>query len=256
MEDVTFVIPIGDRQIYDRCFGCSPFFSYNDNCEIFLQEGYPNAAVAFNSALAQGRNDLFIFAHQDVVLPNGWATRFKNQVFAIERNVAHLGVIGCVGKTDLGEAAGHFYRHDREFKSAVPLPARVETLDEMLIAFRRSSGLLFDEELPSFFYYAVDICLQAKVLNLSNFAIDCPVFHQARNQTFFSKGFCQAQAYMIEKWRSLLPVQTLSGTLRHKRINRIHRIKDFISVAIRGRFWENLPTIDPQTVLWQNREND
>lgn len=103
-----------------------------------------------------------------------WAERFLASLDELDSQGLPVGVLGCIGITSAGELAGHIYRHDRELLSKDSLPARVETLDEMLIAFRKSSGLRFDPTVPSFFGYAVDLCLQASSAGLQNFAADAP----------------------------------------------------------------------------------
>ena len=164
-----------------------------------------------------------------------------------------MGVVGCIGMTSSGVPAGHIYRHDREYFPTCPLPARVETLDEMLISFRRSSSLRFDPVLPSFFYYAVDLCLQATSRGLHNFAVDAPCFHQAKNRNHvMPTDFYHSQEYMMRKWKGVVPVRTLSGTLGGRQLYWTKRIKQSLFQAIGYTpepWWQNLPRIDPAAKL-------
>jgi len=129
----------------------------------------------------------------------------------------------------------------------------VETLDEMVICFRKSSGLRFDTALPSFFYYAVDICLQANARGLKNFAVDAPCFHQATYRKVFRKVFYESQKYMLSKWKARLPVKTPSGVLDEEKFNIIQFIKRYIYLIIGYSpppWWEKYPVINPDDILY------
>jgi hypothetical protein len=58
----------------------------------------------------------------------------------------------------------------RELRDGPELPARVATLDELLLVIRRDSGLRFDHAL-GFHLYGAEICLQARERGLAVVAI-------------------------------------------------------------------------------------
>ncbi len=151
MSSITFVVPVGSEELYGKCFLSSPLFAEGCGCQVIAQRGFKTAGQAFNDGIEGAANDVVVFAHQDVVLPAGWARLFSARLKELESQGAPVGVVGCVGITLKGEPVGHIYRYDRELFPDLPLPARIETLDEMLVCFRKSSGLRFDPKLPSFF---------------------------------------------------------------------------------------------------------
>lgn len=253
MPSITFIVPVGSEDVFQKCFMSSPLFKGESDFQILAQRGFKYAGEAFNHGLDKAASDLIVCVHQDVVLPATWAKRFLTSLESLESQAAPVGVVGCIGITLEGQCAGHIFRHDREFFPDHPLPASIETLDEMLVSFRKSSGLRFDPALPSFFYYAVDMCLQAKSKGLHNFAVDAPCFHLSKNRNHSMPAeFWVSQEYMIRKWRSVLPVPTLSGTLGGKAAYWTERLKEGFFKAIGYTpqpWWESLPQINAEEIL-------
>lgn len=253
--NITFVVPIGDEHIYAQCFAKSPLLASGAAVEVFGQRGFKTAAAAFNEAIQRSRNDLMIFCHQDIVLPAGWDAGFLTEIQKVSGVAPNWGVVGCAGITADGRVAAHIYRHDRELASSVPLPAEVRTLDECLVAFRRSSALRFDKDLPGFFYYAADICLQAESLGRLNYAIDAPCVHRSKSRVSLPASLYVAERYFIRKWSTRLPVPTLSGTVGGRKSLAIRRVKDGLRAATarigwRPRpWWAALPQVDLEAIL-------
>ena len=252
---ITFVVPVADEPIYEQCFKRSPLLAGNGDFEVFCQRGYRSAGVAFNVAMDKAANDLIVFCHQDILLPASWARTFGSRLEELERVAPRWGVVGCAGRTCQEQVAAHLFRHDRELRGEAALPAKVRTLDESLIAFRRSSGLRFDEALAGFNFYAVDICLEAESRGLDNYVVDAPCFHQAKNRTSFAAGFFKTEKWILNKWRSRLPVQTLSGRLVGGRYLAYKRMRDQFD-ALRAAcghkkepWWTDLPKISPEEHL-------
>lgn len=257
MLPVTLVVPVGDEDVFRDCLLSSRLVEDTGACELIAQRGWSTAAKAFNDAIDRAHNDLIVCLHQDVLLPDEWHERFVSAITQLEMQQGPIGVAGCAGITSHGKTAGHMYRHDREFHPPVALPAAVETLDEMLICFRKSSGLRFDENLPSFFGYAVDLCLEASRRGLKNYAIDAPCFHQAKSrQGRLPEQFFINWNYLCDKWKDQLPVQTLTGTLQNKRSFTTHKfvesIKEKIGYAPEP-WWADLPKIDTAAALRGSR---
>lgn len=262
MPLITFIVPVSDSYVYQQCFLGSPLFRKTSDFQIIGQAGFRNAATAFNDGLDKAASDLIVCSHQDVVIPTSWAKRFLTRLEELDSLRVPVGVVGCGGITSQGLPIGHFYRHDREFLAPLPLPARVETLDEMLISFRKGTGLRFDAELPSFFSYATDLCLQAAAARLQNYVVDAPCFHQAHSRLGkLPRGFFEGRNYLCEKWRAVLPVQTLSGPLDHKRSYLVYRLKEWIRKRMPrpvsyspSWWWEDLRKIDPDDILLADRD--
>jgi hypothetical protein len=266
MSSITFIVLVGSRDTYRNCFLSSPLFqtaSSASDCQIIEQSGYQSAGKAFNDGIERAKNDLIVCVHQDVILPIKWAEQFKAKCAQVESLGVPIGVVGCWGITADGERAGHAYHRDRQLfpckpgdtgnSRAMSLPARVKTLDESLISFRKSSGLRFDPSLPSFFGYAVDLCLEAEARGLQNFAIDSPYVHQTVDQTRIRRELFESASFLIKKWRSALPIQTPSGPLVSKRALWGQKLKmlvqHWIGYSPSRIWWESLPQVNTRDVL-------
>lgn len=257
MMAVTFIVPVGDEDIFRTNFLSSPAIAGEHPHQIIVQKGFRCSGEAYNDGLDRAINDLIICAHQDVVLPVNWDHQFLARLDELnESQWVPTGIVGCIGITHEGRAAGHIYRHDREFFPEPDLPVKVETLDELLISFRKSSGLRFDLNLPSFHFYAVDMCLLAQSRGMSNMAVNAPCFHQGKNRSGKPKEFFDSRKYMAEKWKHILPVHTLSGTLdRNPEYFWQQEAKQMMCKLLRKElryWWEDLPRIDPHTLLIGN----
>lgn len=270
MSPISFIILAGNPDVYQKCFLSSPLFQgrlSTGEFQIIPQSGFKTAGEALNDGIEQSENDLIVCIHQDVILPTTWATRFLEKRSAVESSGAAIGVVGCWGITSAGERAGHVYHRDRQLFPRKPgdngnrypmsLPMRVQTLDELLISFRKSSGLRFDPCLPSFFGYAVDICLQAEARGLQNVAIDCPCVHQTVDQRTIRKELAQCEIYLMDKWKELLPIQVPTGPLESKFALWRNRMKlqlmDLVGYNPPRNWWEDLPQVDINDVLYDEQ---
>lgn len=253
MVGISFVVPVSDEEIFKKCFLSSPLLAENPGFQILVQRGFKSASLAFNDAIDRAASDIMVFAHQDVIFPSTWDKQFLARLEEVGSLGIPVGVVGCVGITHSGEPAGHIYRHDREFFPSLPLPAKVEAIDEMLISFHKSSGLRFDPGLPTFSCYGAGICLEARSRNLENFVVDAPCFHQGKNiQGRLPRGEFQDRAYIARKWNEYMPVRTLSGTIDRPRSYHAYRIKQFLRRLLLPSprpWWADLPQIDPEEKL-------
>jgi hypothetical protein len=217
IEPITFVVPVGNEEIYQNCFLSSPLFTEPCNrgleFQILAQRGFKGAAAAFNDGLDKAKHDLIVFVHQDVILPVKWAERFVGQVNQLENSGVPLGAVGCIGCRSDGELAGHVYHRERQLFPEHALPARIQALDELLVAFRKSSGLRFDHALPAFFGYAPDICMEAAVRGLQNFVVDAPCIHETADRRMARRDIYPTWNYLRRKWKSHLPIHTPTGPI-------------------------------------------
>jgi len=261
---ITFIILVGNEDVYQQCFLSSPLFSDTRlDFQIIAQRGFGTAGAAFNEGIARAKHDLIVCIHQDVILPVHWSERFQARRGELESQGIPLGVVGCWGITSQGERAGHVYHRDRQLfprkagdngnRGPMSLPQRVQTLDELLISFRKSSGLRFDPNLPSFFGYAVDICLQAEEQGLQNFVVDSPCVHQTADQRRIRKELFESASYILKKWKKLLPILTPTGPMEGNLALWRDRVKlrllDLMGYTPPRMWWEELPQVDPEDVL-------
>src|SRR5208283_928447 len=120
------------------------------------------------------------------------------------------GVLGVWGVGNDGAAAGYLHwtgvegTAGRRFDGGI----EVETLDEVLLIVRRSSGLSFDDSLRGFHMYGADICLEAGRRGMKCYAISAFCIHNTDDYKMLPLQFWKAYLFMRSKWKSQLPVKT------------------------------------------------
>jgi hypothetical protein len=86
------------------------------------------------------------------------------------------------------------------------LPARVATLDELLLVLPRNTPLRFDPAL-GFHLYGADVCLQAMERGLAVLALGALCHHNSRSVGLPEAFFASAEVF-ARKWKHRLPVAT------------------------------------------------
>ncbi len=141
------------------------------------------AAQALNIGWNRARSDIVVFCHDDVIFPPAWLEHLQSMIAVVEEAPgeapwAVLGPMGRRGKQFFGRASGQ--NGAESFFG--PLPARVETLDELCLIVPRNLPLRFDEGLGGFHLYGVDLCIQAAEAGFSCFAIDARCQHDSETR--------------------------------------------------------------------------
>jgi len=207
--NVTFAVAVNDRAIFEGNFLESPCLGDYHGHQILVQEHFDSAAKAYNDALKRSINDLVIFCHQDVVLPEEWLFELQNAIDYLEANAPNWGVLGCSGITVEHDHWRYVYSSGLGVSGQpLPHPKTVQTLDEMILVFRKSSGLTFDETLPHFHLYGTDICLRAASIGLSNYAISAYCIHNTHQSLILPREFYQCCQHIRKTWKDSLPIQT------------------------------------------------
>ena len=178
--------------------------------EIVIKRNAPSAAMAYNAAMADCTGDVVVLAHQDVFLPAGWAKKLCHGIKRLTERDPQWGVTGVYGVTTYGKGAGYVYSTGLRRFVGEPFtePIQVRSLDEMLLVLRRSADLRFDERLPGFHLYGTDICLEAEVREMRNYALPCFALHNSCGVKWLPMSFWQAYIYLRRKWKDRLPVVT------------------------------------------------
>jgi glycosyltransferase involved in cell wall biosynthesis len=177
---------------------------------LFVEKGHASAAAAYNSGLEKATSDLVMFVHQDMYLPGGWFARVEKEIARLEKDDSDWGVIGVWGRTRANKIAGYHYwtgigaPGGKAFEGVI----EVETLDEVILIFRKSSGLRFDPNLPGYHLYGSDICLQARTKGKKCYAVSALCVHNTNTYGLLPLQFWQCYWFMRGKWRSQLPIHT------------------------------------------------
>jgi hypothetical protein len=206
---LSFVTCVSDEATLLANLLSSPCLGPGSPHELLVARNCQSAAEGLNQGLARARNSLVVCVHQDVYLPRGWPQRFLTQYKRAEQKFGRLGVLGVYGvamKETGPVRIGHVVDRDRLLRERPPLPARVDTLDELLLAVPRGAGLTFDPRL-GYHCYGADVCLTARQRGLAVVAGDALCLHNSRNvgvgPDFYASAFALAS-----KWAPDLPLAT------------------------------------------------
>lgn len=208
-ESVTFVVPVSDEEVFRKNFLSSPLFAQNRSHQILEQRHFPSAAKAYNAGIEQAQKELMIFAHQDVCFPEGFLEDLEKGLEYLEREDPEWGAAGCFGVTRDNERWGYVYSNGWGILGKpFDHPRAIQTLDEIVLVLRKSSGLRFDDALPSFHFYGTDICLQAASRGRKSYAISAFCLHNTNQIFYLPREFWSSYRHVKKRWKHVLPIQT------------------------------------------------
>jgi Glycosyltransferase like family len=214
---LSFVTCVSDDAILDDNLLGSPCLEPDSPYDVVLIEDCPSAADGLNLGLERAKHDWVVCVHQDVYLPQGWDRRLVSQLREAERRFGPIGVAGVYGVGEVvppqlpenplaAERIGWVVDRGRLLRDGPELPARVATLDELLLVVPRGTPLRFDPAL-GFHLYGADICLQARERGFSVVALAALCRHNSRSVGLPEAFFPSAEVF-ARKWAHRLPVAT------------------------------------------------
>jgi GT2 family glycosyltransferase len=204
----TVISAVNDEQVLQSCLLNSP--GIQSAAEVLLQRGYESAADAYNDAIKRATTDLLVFVHQDVYLPEGWIDSVSRSLDALSREDPNWGVVGVWGAVDeFTHPVGYlWWTKDYGWEKPFEGGKEVATLDEVVLIFRKSSGLSFDAQLPGFHLYGTDICYEARRRGRKCYAISAFCIHNTSSGGPLPWQFWKCYLFMRRKWREQLPIVT------------------------------------------------
>ena len=207
-QNWTLITAVNDEATLNSCLLSSPDVRFAQ--DVLIQRGYTSAAEAYNAAIDKARTDLLIFVHQDMYLPEGWICRIQDEISVLSESDPNWGVLGVWGRRVSGEGFGFVYDGSwqivlgNDFQGGM----QVDSLDEVVLIFRKSVGIRFDSHIPGFHMYGTDICYEAKRRGRNCYAIAAFCIHNTRQYGFLPWQFWQSYLAMRRKWKSQLPIRT------------------------------------------------
>jgi hypothetical protein len=228
-KSITFVIAVNNKDVFESNFLASPCLSGAHSHQIIVQEGFPSASTAYNNAMDRSTNDLIVFAHQDIILPESWLLDLQRALDSLERTDPQWGVLGCYGETLDDHGRGYIYSGGLGIMGKLmDRPAPVQTLDEIVLILRKSSGLRFDEDLPHFHFYGTDICMAAAARGWKSYAISAFCIHNTQQNLVLPKEFYESYRHVKHRWKNSLPIRTTCVTITkfdsHMRRKKLHEV--------------------------------
>ncbi|MGB6691507.1 MAG: hypothetical protein WBE76_27030 [Terracidiphilus sp.] len=209
IRNVTFAVTVNNREVFENNFLASPCFRGPHDHQILIQEGFTSATKALNRAIDNSLNDLIVFCHQDIILPENWLLQLDRALSYLGAVDPQWGVLGPAGKTQDGRGWEYVYSSGRNIVG-VPFdqPVPVQTLDEIVLIMRKSSGLRFDDQLPHFHFYGADICLRAASMGMKSYAISAFCVHNTHQPLVLPREFYECCKHIKRVWKAYLPIQT------------------------------------------------
>ena len=250
-RSITFAAAVNRRDILEKNLLASPCLQSPHPHQILVQEGFSSASQAYNNAIQKSRNELIVFVHQDMILPNLWLADLEKALGHLEVNDPNWGVLGSYGKTQDGRGWGHVYSSGRDvIGEPLDRPVAVQTLDEIVLILRKSSGLRFDDSLPNFHMYGADICLRAARKGMKSYAFSAFCIHNTHQTLVLPKEFYECCKHIRHVWKNCLPIQTTCITITRFSFPLYSRkLKEFYLRHIRRKECGGTRVQDPLTLL-------
>jgi Glycosyltransferase like family len=217
LDQLSFITCLTDEAVIESNLLRSPCLSASSPHEIIVARNAPSAASALKLGLQRAGQAWVVCVHQDVRLAEGWDCHVMNQLAEAQRRFGPVGVAGVygvgaasatqpTGASLSAQRSGLVVDRGRLLRHGSDLPARVATLDELLLILPRDTPLRFDPAL-GFHLYGADICLQAAERGLPVVVLQALCHHNSRNIGLPRSFFASAEVF-ARKWAHRLPIAT------------------------------------------------
>ena len=176
-----------------------------------IKRGAASAGIGYNAGLDATTAAYVIFAHQDVYFPPDWHQHLSDAIAMVEKtdpNWAILAPFGICAETHAHIGDVWSSGVGRRIGAAVDKPTPVQTVDELVIVVRRSSGLRFDAALPGYHLYGTDLVQMAQAAGQGAYVASLPVVHNDTFKAALGSDFTECYRYIRRKWQAVLPLRT------------------------------------------------
>lgn len=186
---INIICPVNDEQVYESVLLAS--LKQNRYSTLTKVVGAKSAAEAFNENIVKHPpGEITILVHQDVFFPPNWTDRMEG----IFDNLK-FGVAGCVG-------CGGYQIYSDVYASPTAyldfninqLPAKVDSLDELILIFPSDTPIRLDPDL-GWHMYGADACVKAKKLGLDALVIKNCLVHYSKRTEFDPKFYTSADIF-------------------------------------------------------------
>ena len=187
----------------------SPNISEHEVIVIFGAENVPSA---YNRAVTIATEEVLVFVHQDVFLPETFFGELETSINKL--NGEDWGVLGPIGtKLDhFGDTTiyvGDMVDRGNRLGKCDSLPEEIQTLDEMLLVCKKCDAV-FDENIPTKHHmHGSDVCMNSISKGKRNYAIQAFCYHNCFGLSYeLPAEFYDAADYIRNKWKEYLPIVT------------------------------------------------
>lgn len=211
---ISFIVPTNnERMIRDNLLS-SPVFQGDHPHQLIILENKKSAAEAMEEGIRQATHKFVVYLHHDVYLPTRWDDIFCSKVLQAEAQFGNVGVFGVYGiNCRDGKAVHSGFVLDRtaDLCHGGPFPVQVESLDEVLLGFRRDEFPGTDPNL-GYHMYATDIVCAYRERGQSAVVLDAICLHNSPHSNEEAPGFAASTEYFSKsKWKKYFPLITATG---------------------------------------------
>lgn len=212
---ISFIVPTNDRRVLRDNFASSPIFRGSHPHQLIQLEQQACAADALEHGIRQAEHEFVVYLHQDVYLPHHWDAVFCRKVTEAERLIKDAGMFGVYGVCLRdGKLINHGHVMDRHchLNYSKALPAVVDSVDELLIGFRKESFPGTDRML-GYHLYGTDLACRYRDGGRSAVVVDAPCFHNSSLGFSVPAGYLESMPYLKTSWHKYLPLATSCGII-------------------------------------------
>lgn len=215
LPTLSFITGVSRLDVLQKHLARSPCFAAH-GASLTACLNAPSAAQAFNAAVLTCQTDWLVWVHQDVFLPEGWEKRFAEQLQIAQAQWPSLAVAGVYGVRGQGLSAqhvGHVLDRGNLLAPQAAMPSLADSLDELLVAVRVSSGLQMDPDL-GFDFYGTDLVLQAQAKGMCCAVVDAYCEHWSDTPVQWPlpvtmvERIARNAGVFERKWAQQLPITT------------------------------------------------
>lgn len=141
------------------------------------EEGF-SVSKTYAEGQARAKNDLLVFVHPDVLLPDDFYPNMMAKLADIERKDPNWGVLGTAGAAvEDGHLAGSVTDCMATQMHSID-DLEVQAVDESLIVLKKDRSPSFDPSMPGLDLVGHDIALAARKLGLKSWLLNVPMLHK------------------------------------------------------------------------------
>ena len=222
----TVAVAVNNGLQYSNNIAASPELASNDKGHQLLpMTGAQNMAQAWQHAVAHAEHNWIVLVHQDVYLPAGWLEQVQYAWAEAEEKLAKpVAILGVAGirqvDTDHVSYLGSCIDRIKTYAPPAPLPERCDSLDELVLVFRKDRLLPPMSPELGFHFYGTDVVLHAQAAGFEAVVAEVPCFHNSsRFGTHMEDEDLKQKAQVFHQlWEHRLPVFTLIAQVLPEKI--------------------------------------
>jgi hypothetical protein len=176
---------------------------------------YLSAGTALNYGASLAKNDVVVFAHQDVFLHS--LTALKEAAAQLQDPTANFGLLGAIGVGLDGRIVGRIRDRVVLLGDAVTRPTEVDSVDEVLFLASRSRLLrepLTESRDMAWHAYAIEYGLRLRGRGLRTGVANVPLTHNSLSINLDRLDV--AHGAIAARYANLLPVRTTCGVIAER----------------------------------------